>query len=257
MIDPLLINSLLIGKSFISKIYFFDELESTNDFARKNKLADGSLVITNYQRAGRGRFQRKWESEKGKNLIFSILKNFTLNPADRIVLVYFAAYSIYSAINRLVNEDSRLHLSIKWPNDILLNGRKIAGILIETVPGSDDFVIGVGLNVNQLTFSDVNSTSASSLLAETGKQLDLNELLGGIIAELNKNLTLINDRNFLQIHDLWKRSNKYIGTEISYLTSDGDRKHAKIDDITLEGKIVLNAGGIKESYNSTEIRIEI
>ena len=261
MLNSELIKSLLIGKSFICKIYFFDKLESTNDFARNNQLQDGSLIITNHQTGGRGRLQRKWESEKNKNLTFTILKNFELKPKDQISLVYFFAYSVFSVISKYINELNedceKNSLSIKWPNDILLNNKKIAGILIETKPKSRMLAAGIGINVNQLSFSEDISNFTSSVLAETNKQLDLNNLLIDIIKEIQQNLILINNYKLLEIFSLWKKNNKYIGKEVTFLTSNGEKKQAIVDDISPDGKIFLSSHGQKYSFISNDIKLQI
>ena len=136
MLDIDLINKEIIGKTFISRIYYFDELSSTNDFAKERKEEDNILVIAEYQSAGRGRFDRKWENEKGKNLIFTIKKQFRLNIQDSNYINFFYSFFLYSALKNFIEQNFPLldtnKLEIKWPNDILFDSKKICGILIES-----------------------------------------------------------------------------------------------------------------------------
>jgi len=260
LINPDILNSFLKENSFVSKIHYFDESESTNDFIKNNDLDDGSLVITNFQKNGKGRFQRKWESERGKNLSFSIFKKFDLRHDEQINLVYLFSYSIYSVIKKhtesLAGSAQEYSVTIKWPNDILLNKRKIAGILIETKAGSQNYIVGIGINVNQLSFKNDNADKTTSLMIETKKSTDLNELLFDIIRECQRNSNLLVDRKLGEIYSLWKNCTQIIGEEITYIASNGVKKTAVVDDFLPTGNIILSEKGKKYMFNSNEISLQ-
>jgi BirA family biotin operon repressor/biotin-[acetyl-CoA-carboxylase] ligase len=260
LIYPELINSLLSGNPFVSNIQFFDEIESTSEFIKNNRIPDGTIVITNHQTGGKGRFKRKWESEKNSNLTFSILKRFDINPEDQINLVYFFSYSVTSVLNRYLSEPDSVNKAktayIKWPNDFMINGKKLGGVLIEVKPSSKEYIVGIGINVNKSSFSTELSGTATSILLETGKMLDLNMLLRDLIIEFSKNTDIILNRKFHEIYSLWKKCTECIGKEVSFLTPEGEEKLAIIDDLLPTGEILLTSNGQKYSFYSGEIKLQ-
>ena len=153
--------------------FHFEEIDSTNNYLKNSyQLLDNfTFVSADYQSKGKGRNNRVWESEKGTNLMFSILIK------DPELLKNFAHLSIMMAVivSDLLENYNVNNVSIKWPNDILVNDKKICGILSEgQLPNY--VVIGVGLNVNQETFPDGLRRPATSLKNELKKQIDINEL---------------------------------------------------------------------------------
>jgi len=131
-------------------VYFFAECESTNKEARR--LADrgeavGALVLADFQTAGRGRLDRAWQAPRGSSLLFSMLLRPALSPERALLPVMAASLGVMEGIRRVCNLNARL----KWPNDILIGGRKAGGILCEGgFEGSavKYVIIGIGLNVN-------------------------------------------------------------------------------------------------------------
>jgi BirA family biotin operon repressor/biotin-[acetyl-CoA-carboxylase] ligase len=161
-----------------------DETTSTNTFLRDYRPLTPvaiTLVTADHQTAGRGQAGHSWESERGQNLLFSLLVQPTLLPSAGVfVLSEAIALSIRGAIcDQLRSAAIALPVTVKWPNDIYVGDRKIAGILIEnTLKGNHikDSIIGIGLNVNQQEFlSDApNPVSLCQLL---GHEVDRMELL--------------------------------------------------------------------------------
>ena len=163
------------------EIIHIDETDSTNRWLKEHGDASRHLVVwADYQTAGRGCGTNSWESERGKNLTFSLLIHPTDMPATKQFHVSMAmSLAICDVLGKLVDE-----LSIKWPNDIYWRDGKIAGMLIEhTLKGSviKDSIIGVGLNVNQREFhSDApNPVSLWQICEhETGHEQLLHDILG-------------------------------------------------------------------------------
>jgi len=261
MINPDLISKFIDGNQFIDKLYSFDELDSTNDYAKKNKVPANSLVITNHQKLGRGRLDRQWESEKNKNLTFSLVKKININLKDQVNIVYYSAYSLYSVIKKILTtsgkSNNKYGLDIKWPNDILLNNKKIAGILIETMPITNIYVIGVGINVNQQTFSTETSGIATSLCIETGKTFDLNNLFEEIIQMFLINYSIIEEYKFSNIYNLWKKCINCIGQTVLYFDKFGKKIQGRVIDITPSGHIIIEENTIIRTYNSEDIKLII
>ena len=157
------------------KIIHIDETDSTNRWLRDSSTVPGVCVVADYQTAGKGCGSNSWESERGKNLLFSMLIHPEKLSANRQFLVSMAmANSIAKVVSKYVKD-----VSIKWPNDIYVGDRKICGILIENrLQGSviKDSILGVGLNVNQLRFVS-DAPNPVSLANLTGRIFDTEVLL--------------------------------------------------------------------------------
>ena len=161
------------------KIVHLEETDSTNRWLREEGGEEDVLVWTDYQSAGRGCGTNRWESERGKNLLFSLLIHpVVVRPSEQFRISMSISLAIVSALS-----DYTDGWSIKWPNDIYWHDRKICGILIENrLAGSHirDCVIGIGLNVNQKEFKSEAPNPVSMLQLE-GKEWDREEVLRGII----------------------------------------------------------------------------
>ena len=160
--------------------HHFTQLDSTNAYLqRKQSECDirNWVVSTDEQTAGKGMGSNGWESEAGKNLTFSLALDMSFLPAERQFLLSEAvALGLYEALCPLIPKEK---LSIKWPNDVFYENRKLAGILINsTIKANmmDVSIIGIGLNVNQMQFQDW-PTHPISLKQITGKDYDLQLLL--------------------------------------------------------------------------------
>ncbi len=179
ILTPDLVRKRLKGSLFGKRVLHFFKTDSTNRVAMELGNGDepeGTVVIAEEQTAGRGRAGRKWHSERGTGLYFTILLRPRLSPAQAPLLTMLAGISAHSAIEA----QTGLTLELKWPNDLLLNGKKIGGILTEMYaePSAVRFVIiGIGINVNQEKFPDELSGVATSLKGESGKNTYRLELL--------------------------------------------------------------------------------
>lgn len=156
-----------------------DATASTNvylkELSQEASLADFTIVIANEQLKGKGQMGSSWQSEKGKNLTFSVLKYHTgLDVQDQFYLNIVVSLAIFNALKAFEIPD----LHIKWPNDILSGQHKICGILIENIFSGQKItasIIGIGLNVNQTQFAGLPNVSSLQLLK--GKIFDLDEVL--------------------------------------------------------------------------------
>ncbi|TDU34204.1 BirA family biotin operon repressor/biotin-[acetyl-CoA-carboxylase] ligase [Gelidibacter sediminis] len=168
------------------RIIKLDAIDSTNAYLKKlsvdGHVEDGLVVLAKFQTHGRGQMGTIWSSQEAKNLTFSVFKDVSFIPVNRHFYISIAvSLAMYEALNSLGLKG----VKVKWPNDILSDNKKIAGILIENVikmnviSGS---VIGIGLNVNQTDFKDL--PSASSLLLLTGYVQNLDEVLDVILRQL-------------------------------------------------------------------------
>ena len=149
--------------SFINNVVMLEKIDSTNSYAKELKdQVDGTLIVAKEQTQGRGRNNRTWKSFGEKNLTFSLIVNY---PEDKEALGLFSLLSANSVAATI--EELGLIPEIKWPNDILVEGHKLAGILIENVMSSGGKIksfIGIGLNVNQSDFKEFNRPATSLAL---------------------------------------------------------------------------------------------
>lgn len=174
----------LLGKEVLYK----ESTDSTNADIRKKAedgAGEGLLIVADMQSAGKGRRGRVWQSPKGTNLYFSMLlrPKFTPDKASMITLV--AAYSVATVIREVTG----LSASIKWPNDIVVNKKKVCGILTEMSIERDyihHVVVGIGVNVNSDFFPDEISDMATSLKKESGVVISRAELLCRILSQFEK-----------------------------------------------------------------------
>lgn len=169
-------ETLFIGKSLL----ILEETDSTNAFLQrilKDFPVEGTIIWAKGQYAGKGQASSHWESEKYKNLTFSVLlyPKF-LNPSDIFYLNKITSLSLFKTLNTYLPEHK---IEIKWPNDIYVNKKKIGGILIENSIDIrfNSSIIGIGLNINQLQFSPWIEHKTTSFKKITHKEYDLQEIL--------------------------------------------------------------------------------
>ena len=167
------------------EIVCFTETDSTNVRARKlgeNGAAHGTLVVAEQQTAGRGRRGRGWESPAGSSIYMSLLLRPEFLPNKAPMLTIVMAYSVATALR----EQTGLGFRIKWPNDIVLNGKKVVGILTEMsteIEYINHVVIGVGINVNTEAFPEEICATATSIRRESGKTWRRAELIAAILRQ--------------------------------------------------------------------------
>lgn len=185
IITPNLVRKRLKGNLFGKQIYHFFKTDSTNRVAMDLGYSDapeGSVVLAEEQTAGHGRSGRTWHSERGSGLYVTLLLRPRLSPAQAPLLTMLAGLSAHAAIKA----QAGLVPELKWPNDLLLNGKKIGGILTEmhAEPSQVRFVVvGIGINVNQEKFPAEISSTASSLRKESGRTHSRLELLVRLLSQ--------------------------------------------------------------------------
>lgn len=170
----------------INKIKYFDELPSTHLYVKENqdKLENGTVIIANKQTAGIGTHGRTWYTGSGDNIAMSMLFKPECDFSSLNNITVDVAQSIKKTIRNLYN----IGLNIKYPNDLLLNGKKICGILTEinTISGKINYlIISLGFNVNEICFDEETIKIATSLKKEYNKNFDRKEIILKIIQNIN------------------------------------------------------------------------
>lgn len=240
------------------KIIKLDAIDSTNSYLKKlltkESLDDLTVVISKHQTKGKGRNGNIWANDASLNLAFSIYKRFNrLNINNKFILNLISSIAVF----HLLNENKLNKLTIKWPNDIMSENKKISGILIEnSVKGNfiNHSVIGVGVNVNQKKFK--NLPNATSMFIETGREFSLDSLAS--------RLGEIFSKNFLQYEKnegaLLKYYNNQLflkNTDSNFITKDGKRFSGKITRINKNGELIIMKADKREvNYTENEIRFE-
>lgn len=163
------------------KTIHFETIDSTNTYLKENyeKLDNFTFVSADFQSAGRGRNNRNWKSEKGENLLFSLLIK------DKALIDKFSSLSVISAFS-IIKVLNLEHLSIKWPNDIYYKDSKLCGILLEAVTRNEIecLIIGIGLNVNQREFVGEYKRTPTSLYQITNQTQDMKIIKDKIFNQL-------------------------------------------------------------------------
>ncbi len=178
--DP---QTLFLGKDHLH----LPSIPSTNDYikqkSKEKQLAEGFTVTTAHQTSGRGQIGNTWESESGKNLLMSTFLLPRALPASHF---FYLNMSVCLALTDCLNF---FHpgFAIKWPNDILFDTRKVAGVLIENSIAANKLqqsVVGVGLNINQLMFSSEGASRATSLAEIMGKEVEISYVFNRLLKDL-------------------------------------------------------------------------
>ena len=188
------IQSMMKTKWAGKHVIYYDETDSTNiqaKLAGENGSAHGTLVVADRQVAGKGRRGRSWESPKGVCVYMTLLLRPELAPVRAPMLTLVMALSAAEAIR----EKTGLPAGIKWPNDIVLNKKKICGILTEMSTEIDyiNYVVtGIGINANQESFSEEIQERATSLLIEGGRHISRSELVAAVMERYEERSQVFN-----------------------------------------------------------------
>lgn len=234
-------DTLFVGQNIIN----LDETESTNTYAtnllKQIPVAEGTLVFTNKQTAGRGQVGNIWQAESGKNLTFSLVLHPNFLTADKqFYLSKITSLAVFGMLTEFL--DSSLYdIKIKWPNDILVNNQKIAGILIENILRANflqSSVIGVGININQTNFASINK-QVTSLAALLKKEFDLKELLHLFCKRFEALYLTLKQGNFTKITQAYLQQLYRFNQWANYHASN-ETFNAKIIRIEENGLFVLS-----------------
>jgi BirA family biotin operon repressor/biotin-[acetyl-CoA-carboxylase] ligase len=223
-------------------IRVFEETTSTNDFIEKlarDKVKEGVVVFAESQSRGRGRLGRKWISPPRKGLWFSIL----LRPNIRPVAVTQMTIAAATALFRAIRAQTGVTTEIKWPNDILIRGKKVAGILTELSAETDRIkyvILGVGIDVNQTAaeFPADLRRIATSLRIETGQKQNRAELAVKVLHELDRDYEHVREGRFEDLSAEWEKHCSTIGHQV--VIHVGDRKiQGRAEALDTDGALLI------------------
>ena len=229
----------------------FDEIDSTNTWLAEQARAgalEGLVARADYQSAGRGRLGRTWESTSGSSLLCSILLRPRLASEDLALAVAAVALSAREALARL----SGVTPTLKWPNDLQIQERKLGGVLAEIVHGDDGVAVVVGVGIN-LTTPGPASLRATCVLHETGEVLLARDVLETLLEGLSKRRVLLDDEGGrASLRNEWRAALSTIGQMVRVVQSQGESEGRALD-IDEHGALVVDVAGERRVFHAGDV----
>lgn len=242
-----------------SNIIFLPQVDSTNSYAinllKNVNLPEGTVVHTANQTAGRGQRGNSWLSDTASNLTASfVFKPSFLDIKNQFFLYQVTALACYDVLAELLAE-SQIDIKIKWPNDILVQGKKTAGILIENTLSHnkiDVAIVGVGLNVNQVVFGD--NVKASSLKAITGKDYIVTDVINLLSKHLEKWYMLLKKGKTNEIKAVYLERLMGLGEILNFEVENRIKKFS-VKGVSERGLLLLGSeDGTNSEFDVKEIK---
>jgi BirA family biotin operon repressor/biotin-[acetyl-CoA-carboxylase] ligase len=217
----------------------------------ENGAPSGTAIITEEQTAGRGRRGRSWFSSPGDSLTFSLLWRFVPGTAPAGL-----SLAVGVAVSRALSGFGSGNAALKWPNDILKDGRKLGGILVELVPGAPHAaVIGIGINLRLPAGMPEEVRAASTALDANGAAPDANELYAALLAELLSTLDTFATAGFAAIRPEWMTRHAFQDARIRLSTDFGPPSEGICRGVDTDGALLLEIDGRIERILSGEVSL--
>ena len=243
------LNTKVIGWA----IHSYNQTASTNDLAYRlaqDKAAEGTCVLAESQDKGRGRLGRKWESPKGTGIYLSVILRPKIVPQEAPQITLMASLATAMAIRQITS----LEALIRWPNDILINRRKVCGILTEMNAEMDNIkflILGIGLNVN--TPKSTLPRQASSLKEEAGQEVSRLEIAQALLRQLDFYYHLFKKDGFKRIREEWCNLTYMLGSRVK-VTCQNKKIEGLVQDIDKGGAMVVRLdNGFQEKILSGDV----
>jgi len=241
-------------------IFLYDLVSSTNELAMslaiKNGLQANTVIIADAQEKGKGRLGRIWISPPGRNIYMSIAFKPKLDTRDATMLTLLTAVACANAIKKI----SGLPVSIKWPNDIILSGKKLGGILTEIRADIDKVnlaVIGIGINVNmgKEDFTEEIRSIATSIKEESGKCCSRNELVIEVLRQIEHFYSMLINLGKYPLLKAWKILSSTLGKSVKVVIGD-ETLVGLAEDIDDNGMLILKLdSGLRRQISSGDITL--
>lgn len=239
-------------------IHEFEELGSTNayafDMARSHQVFDHEVIVANSQNNGKGRKDRNWISPKG-NLYFSLILKPKISSSQAAQISFLGITALHLTITKLnqnTSQDQQNIIQTKWPNDLLINGKKIAGILLESKIDNNDceFVVaGIGLNVES---NPENTLFPADNLKNCNIDISPQQILKNFLDEFEKLYQNWLDFGFAGIRKLWLQNPYRFGEEID-VAFDKETLRGVFQDLDSDGNLLLKINGRIETITTADI----
>ncbi len=251
------IKSLLHTEWAGQELFCFDEIDSTNTKAKElaeQGYPSGTLIVADRQIAGRGRRGRSWDSPAGIGIFMTLLLKPDINPNNASMLTLVTALATAQAISDVTGAEAK----IKWPNDIVINGKKVCGILTEMSAQFDyinHIVIGIGINVHNESFPEEIRETASSLLLESGKRIHRADLIARFLERFEAGYAI-----FLQTEDLEGLMEDYNALLVNIqkqvrILDPKEPFEGKAIGITKRGELIVDTWESRKLVSSGEVSV--
>lgn len=241
---------------FGNKIFSFETIDSTNNCAKAVAgcgAAEGTVVVSDNQTDGKGRHGRTWLANPNENLMFSLVLRPKLPAEGLNLLPLYVAVAVADSLEK----STGLKVECKWPNDLLINGRKVAGILIE---GSvkqnvvEYVVVGIGINVNQTIFPTGLDSKATSLKLQASRTINREELFKTVLQSLEKTYLQASPSGFRSILPEWISHTTMINKQIS-VSLQGSVISGVVKGVSPEGGLILQTEGTEKTLYAGDVSL--
>jgi BirA family biotin operon repressor/biotin-[acetyl-CoA-carboxylase] ligase len=254
---PEILEPLLRGTIFDAQVHHFYKIGSTNTAAMSaaaEGAAEGSVFLAEEQTAGRGRAAHSWESERSAGIYCSVVLRPALPPSEVLILALAAGLAVRAAIEQV---DARMSVDLKWPNDVLIAGKKVCGILTEMNAEATRvryIVVGIGVNVNQSSFPKELEGEATSLRLATGGEWSRVELTAALLKSLDREYRRLLSQADAQrsiLHRFAEQSSWVVGKQVR-VEENGSRVEGTTEGLDERGfLLVRTAQGLQTVLSGT------
>ena len=226
------------------RVLLFDSLDSTNTTAARlasvEANADGLAIIADFQTAGRGQYGRVWQSRPGSSLLISVVLQPPRELCRPVVLTALAAVAVADAVYALTGAQAR----VKWPNDLLVHGKKVCGLLIEQHAAV--IVVGIGLNLTQSAaeFAAANLPEAASLAMLSEKPADVRTAAEAVLRRLDTEYRRLLNSESVAVEADWKWHVGLLGRQVEVELMDGSAVSGRLHELGFDGLELEVADGL-------------
>lgn len=256
------LDTLVVGR----EVLYFDTLDSTNNYAKKlaaGGCIDGMAIVAGQQTSGRGRLGRNWESPEDKGIYLSVVLRPAMAPAETQMLTLAAAIASVRAIHKATG----ICTGIKWPNDLVVHGKKVSGILLEMSSEADKInyvILGIGINYSQNIEEfplELRDRATSLKLAEEmqangdRKPFERLSVVRSVLRELDLVYRMVLEGKHAEVLDCWRQYSVTLGKEVGFTLKDISYKGTAVD-ITPDGRLSVDCSdGIRRDLFSGEVSV--
>ncbi len=242
------------------RVFSYQRVGSTNDVAlqiARNGAAQGTLVVAEEQTAGRGRMGRSWNSPRGVGLLFSLVLRPRMAPSRVFQLAICGAL----AVAEVVCQRTHLPVKVKWPNDVLIRGKKLAGVLTETqvdLAGVRFVVLGVGININQAPtdFPEDLQGRATSVRAELGRSVSRRHLLQNLLLKFEQIYGQLQDQGLAPFLDRWRQLSWVLGRKVTVQVGGKEFSGLAVDIDEMGALLLEEASGKRRRLLAGDVSLK-
>lgn len=233
-------------------VHVYESVPSTNDLAATlsaSPIHYGTAILADAQTAGRGTHGRTWHSQPGTSIIASIIIDPVLSPALPVIVTAWVTVAVAETIRELTG----LRARIKWPNDVLIDGKKVCGILIERQAA---IVVGIGLNLNQTAtdFQNANLPDATSLSLESGRPISRDDAAEMLFQKLDARYEHVRDSHWHNLETTWVDWVALTDQSVTVEHTDGSTSAGRVANLSFAGIMLESESGQLQQIQPERIR---